>query len=223
MRVVVADDHPVFRAGLLAVLSDLPDLEVVAEAADGAAAIDAVARHRPDVVLMDLKMDGMDGLAATSRITAHHPGTAVLVLTMHANDETVFAALRAGARGYLLKEAAGEDVRRAILAVARGEAIFGPRIAHRVIAFFAASAPGLQVRPFPQLTDREQDILHLLAAGLDNTAIGQRLFLSPKTVRNRVSDILTKLSARSRAEAVALARDAGLGTSEQTPIEDDHC
>jgi DNA-binding NarL/FixJ family response regulator len=163
---------------------------------------------QPDVVLMDLRMPGVGGIEATTRVTAAHPDITVVVLTMDDDDDSVFAALRAGARGYLLKEADADDVHRAVLSVARGEAVFGPGIATRVLAHFSASRgrPG----PFPQLTARENEVLALLAQGLDNATIARRLVLSEKTVRNRVSDVLTKLQARNRAEAVALARDAGL-------------
>ncbi len=211
VRVVVVDDHPVFRDGMRAVLDQLEGIEVVGEAADGEAAVAVVEQVRPDVVLMDLRMPGVDGLEATGRITRARPEVAVLVLTMDEDDASVFAALRAGARGYLLKEAEGSDVHRSVLAVARGEAVFGAGVASRVMAWFAGGRPGGDPLPFPELTDREREVLELVAAGLDNAAIARRLFLSPKTVRNRVSDVLGKLRARSRAEAVALARDAGLG------------
>jgi DNA-binding NarL/FixJ family response regulator len=209
-RVLVADDHPVFRAGMVTVLDDLPGVEVVAEAADGEQAIAAVAEHSPDVVLMDLRMPGVGGLEATARIRVEHPETAVVVLTMDSDDDSVFAALRAGARGYLLKESDVDDIERAITGVARGEAVFGAGVASRVLAYFAgARTPAAS--PFPQLTPRELEVLELIAQGLDNASIARRLVLSDKTVRNRVSDILAKLHARSRAEMVALARDAGLG------------
>jgi DNA-binding NarL/FixJ family response regulator len=211
IRVLVVDDHPVFRAGMVAILDDLDDVEVVAQAADGEQAIDAVARHRPDVVLMDLRMPGVGGLEATAQITVHHPNTAVVVLTMDSDHDSVFAALRAGARGYLLKEAHGDDVQRALHAVSKGEAVFGPGIAERVISFFATARLATSPDPFPQLTPREREILHFIAQGLDNAVIARRLVLTEKSVRNRVSDILTKLRAHSRAEAVALARNAGLG------------
>jgi DNA-binding NarL/FixJ family response regulator len=211
VRVVVVDDHPVFRAGMVAVLGDLGGIEVVGEAADGAAAVDVVAATSPDVVLMDLRMPGGGGLEATATVVGRWPEVAVVVLTMDEDDDSVFAALRAGARGYLLKEADGEDVQRALLAVARGEAVFGPRVAQRVISFFATTrGGGGAATPFPQLTDREREVLGLLAQGLDNASIARRLVLSEKTVRNRVSDVLAKLHARTRAEAVAKARDAGL-------------
>jgi DNA-binding NarL/FixJ family response regulator len=183
---------------------------VVGQAADGQEALDLVGRHGPDVVLMDLRMPGMGGLEATARIRVEHPGTAVVVLTMDSDDDSIFAAIRAGARGYLLKEADGLDIERAIDGVSRGEAVFGAGIAERVLAFFASGRSTLG-SPFPQLTPRELEVLELIAQGLDNAAIARRLFLSEKTVRNRVSDVLGKVHARSRAEMVALARDAGLG------------
>ncbi|MGY1815020.1 response regulator [Blastococcus sp. SYSU D00820] len=211
IRVVVVDDHPVYRDGVADALGDAEDIEVVATAADGEAAVAAVGQHRPDVVLMDLRMPGTGGVPATARISADHPGTSVIVLTMSDDDDSVFAALRAGARGYLLKESEAGDIARAVRAAARSEAVFGPRIADRVLAFFASSRARSTAVPFPELTDREREVLDLVAHGLSNAAIAARLFLSEKTVRNRVSDVLTKLHAASRAEAVALARDAGLG------------
>jgi len=212
LTVVIADDHPVFRDGLQVTLDDEPDINVVATVADGDTAVAAVLRSAPDVVLMDLRMPGVGGIEATARIVAERPGTAVIVLTMSDDDDSVFAALRAGARGYLLKEADADDILRAVRAVASGEAVFGPRIADRVIAFFTtAGLRGAAATPFPQLTDREREVLDLVARGCDNPTIARRLFLSEKTVRNHVSACLTKLQVASRAEAVALARDAGLG------------
>jgi DNA-binding NarL/FixJ family response regulator len=211
IRVVVVDDHPVYRDGVADALGDSDDIEVVGTAADGEAAVAEVARLLPDVVLMDLRMPGGGGVPATAAIAAHTPGTSVVVLTMSDDDDSVFAALRAGARGYLLKEAEAADIARAVRAAARSEAVFGPRIADRVLAFFASSRARSAAVPFPELTDREREVLDLVAHGLPNAAIAARLFLSEKTVRNRVSDVLTKLHAASRAEAVALARDAGLG------------
>lgn len=212
LRVVVADDHPVFRDGLQTTLADEPDIDVVAAVADGEAAVEAVTNADADVVLMDLRMPGVGGIEATTRIAATRPATAVVVLTMSDDDDSVFAALRAGARGYLLKEADADDILRAVRAVAAGEAVFGPRIADRVIAFFsAAGLRGTTATPFPQLTDREREVLDLVARGCDNPTIARRLFLSEKTVRNHVSACLSKLQVASRAEAVAAARDAGLG------------
>ena len=215
VSVLIVDDHPVFLAGMRAVLDDLDDVSVVAVAGDGEEAIAAVREHRPDVVLMDLRMPGMDGLEATARIRTGHPDTRVLVLTMDEDADSVFAALRMGANGYLLKESGSDDLHRAVLAVARGEAVFGPRVAEHVMSFFAAGgqAAGSAV-PFPQLTTREREVLELLARGHDNASIARRLVLSPKTVRNRVSDVLAKLHARTRAEAVSMARDAGIGDND---------
>jgi DNA-binding NarL/FixJ family response regulator len=212
LRIVVADDHPVFRDGLQVTLDDQPDITVVAAVADGEAAVAATLGSDVDVVLMDLRMPGVGGIEATARITAARPATSVIVLTMSEDDDSVFAALRAGARGYLLKEAQADDILRAVHSVAAGEAVFGPRIADRVIAFFsAAGIRGAAATPFPKLTDREREVLDLVAGGCDNATISRRLFLSEKTVRNHVSACLTKLQVASRAEAVALARDSGLG------------
>jgi DNA-binding NarL/FixJ family response regulator len=212
LTVLVADDHPVFRDGLQVTLEDSADIDVVGAVADGQAAIEQARRTRPDVVLMDLRMPGVGGIEATARIAAELPATAVVVLTMSEDDDSVFAALRAGARGYLLKEASAEDITRAVRAVAGGEAVFGPRIADRVLAFFSAAAlRGAAAVPFPQLSDREREVLDLVAQGCDNPTVARRLFLSEKTVRNHVSACLHKLQVASRAEAVALARDAGLG------------
>ncbi|SOE03604.1 response regulator [Blastococcus haudaquaticus] len=210
IRVVVVDDHPLYREGVADALGDADDIDVVGTAADGQTGVAVVTDLRPDVVLMDLRMPGGGGVPATAAITARLPGTSVVVLTM-SDDDSVFAALRAGARGYLLKESEGADIARAVRAAARSEAVFGPRIADRVLAFFASSRARAAAVPFPDLTDREREVLDLVAHGLPNAAIAARLFLSEKTVRNRVSDVLTKLHAASRAEAVALARDAGLG------------
>ena len=210
IRLVVADDHPVFLAGLQSILDEAAGFLIVAAVSGGEAAIDAVAACQPDVVLMDLRMPGGGGARATARICAVQPHPAVLVLTMSDDDDSVFAALRAWARGYLLKESSSDDITRAVRSVARGEAVFGPKIADRVVGFFAA-ARGRGPDPFPQLTAREREILDLLARGWDNVTIARRLVVSDKTVRNHVSTVLTKLQVASRAEAVALARDAGVG------------
>ncbi len=210
--VLVVDDHALFRAGMSAVLSALDGVDVVGEASTGEEAIELVGTLHPEVVLMDLRMPGIGGLAATARLTDQHPEVAVVVLTMSEDADSVFAALRAGARGYLLKESDAADVQRTITAVARGEAVFGARVAEQVVGFFSSASAG-RVGPqaFPELTAREREVLELMARGLDNASIARRLFLSEKTVRNRVSDVLAKLRARSRAEAVARARDAGIG------------
>ena len=197
LTVLVADDHPVFREGLQVTLEDSPGIDVVGAVADGQAALEQARRTHPDVVLMDLRMPGVGGIEATARIAAELPATAVVVLTMSEDDDSVFAALRAGARGYLLKEASAEDITRAVRAVASGEAVFGPRIADRVLAFFSAAAlRGAAAVPFPQLSDREREVLDLVAQGCDNQTVARRLFLSEKTVRNHVSACLHKLQAR---------------------------
>ena len=212
ISVLIVDDHPMFVAGMRTVLDEFDDIAVVAVAGDGEQAIEAVAEHEPAVVLMDLRMPRMNGLAATARIRTRHPDTRVLVLTMDEDADSVFAALRMGAHGYLLKEADSDDVHRAVQAVARGEAVFGPRVAEHVMYFFASGEMAAATAvPFPQLTVREREVLELVARGLDNASIARRLVLSPKTVRNRVSDVLAKLHARTRAEAVSMARDAGIG------------
>nr|WP_281390536.1 response regulator transcription factor [Sphaerisporangium rubeum] len=217
---MLADDHPVYRDGLAMLLGSLPGLEVAGTAADGGEAVARTAELRPDVVVMDVRMPGLDGIEATRRIVADSPGVGVLVLTMSEEDATLFAAMRAGARGYLLKGANQAEIVRAIVAVAHGEAIFGPAIARRVADFFAAGAtaapPHGQV--FPQLTPRELEILSLIAAGRSNTQIASALFLSPKTVRNNVSTIFAKLHVAGRAEAIVQAREAGLGGT--TPARD---
>ena len=208
IRVVLADDHPVVRAGLAALLSSLPGIEVVGVAATGREAIREVVTTRPDVAVLDLQMPDLDGFAATRELARAAPEVAVLVLTMFEDDDSVFAAMRAGARGYLVKGAEQEEIARAIRAVAAGEAIFGPGVARRVLTFFAAPPP---TDPFPELTTREREILDLLAAGLSNPAIATRLDLAAKTVANNVSTIFTKLGTADRAAAIIHARNAGLG------------
>lgn len=210
IRVVIADDHALLRQGVRALLSSLDGIEVVGEAADGQAAIEVTRRVRPDVVLMDLHMAGMDGIEATRRIAAEIPDTAVLVVTMLDDDASIFAAMKAGARGYVLKGADQDEVRRAISAVARGEAIFGPTIATRVLQLLSRpAAPSAEA--FPQLTGRERQVLEHVATGRNNVAISRDVGLSPHTVANHVSSILMKLQAADRAEAIIRARDAGLG------------
>ena len=211
LRAVVADDHPVFRDGLVLVLRER-GIEVVAEAADGQGALDAVAAHQPDVVLMDLAMPGVGGIEATRRLTHGHPDVAVLVLTMSEDDDSLFAALRAGARGYLLKEAAADDIARAMVTVARGGTVLGARVSARVLDAVSTRPLPASAGPFPRLTDREREVLDLVARGYPNARVAFHLGVSEKTVRNHVSAILAKLPAATRAEAVALARDNGLGT-----------
>ena len=204
ITVVLADDHPMFRKGLRALLGTMPGIEVVGEATNGNEAIALVERLRPRLVLLDLQMPGGDGLSAIRRLSgsAH-----ILVVTMFEDDDSVFAALRAGARGYVLKDTEDDEMARAIRAVANGEAIYSPAIATRMMAFFA----GRSADPFPALTGSERNVLELMARGLSNDAIGTRLSLSPKTVRNYVSNVFGKLHVASRAEAIVRARDAGIG------------
>lgn len=211
IKVLVVDDHPMYREGLVTAIEAMADVTVVGDAGDGAAAVDLAGRLDPDVVLMDLHMPTMNGIDATARIVEHRPETAVLVLTMLDGDDSVFAAMRAGARGYLLKGADRAEIVGAIEAVAQGGVVFSSGIASRVLAFFAAGPAGPNLVPFPELTEREREVLDLVARGLTNTEIARRLVLSAKTVRNHVSNVFTKLQVAGRAEAVAQARDAGLG------------
>jgi DNA-binding NarL/FixJ family response regulator len=219
IRVVMADDHPMFRDGLRMALGTMAGVELVGEVGTGVDAVTEARRHRPDVVLMDLNLPDLHGIEATRQIMETNPDTAVLVLTMYDDDESVFEAMRAGARGYVLKGAHQDDIERAVRAVARGEAIFGPQVASRLLRFMSSprqpSASGVSAQPpaepFPQLTAREREVLTLLAQGLSNPAIAARLYLSPKTIRNNVSDIFAKLQVADRAAAMIVARDAGLG------------
>ena len=208
-RVVIADDHPLVRAGLRAALAPLEEVEVVAEAATGQAAVREAVLHRPDVVVMDLQMPDLSGIEATRELRRAVPSASVLVLTMFEDDDSIFAAMRAGARGYVLKGAEPAEIARAITAVAAGEAIFGPAVAARVLTFFAT--PPAPSTPFPELTARERQVLDLLAAGRSNHQIAERLGLSGKTVANHVSAIFGKLQVADRTQAVLRARDAGLG------------
>jgi DNA-binding NarL/FixJ family response regulator len=213
IRVVLADDHPVVRGGLRALLESLPTYDVVAEAVDGESAVREVQLAKPDVVLMDVQMPGVDGLEATRRIRAATPDVAVLVLTMFDDDDTVFAAMKAGAQGYLLKGAEQGEIDRAIRAVVAGEAIFGPGVAARVLQHFADPPAVPDDVPFPDLTDREREVLDLVAAGHRNAAIAEELFLSPKTVANHISSIFAKLAVTDRSAAIVRARDEGMGRS----------
>ena len=210
LRVLVADDHPVFRDGLRMLLDATPDTECVGEASTGDEVLALASSLQPDVILMDIQMPGLNGIEATRRILATYPRIGVVVVTMYEDDASVFAAMRAGARGYVVKGAARVDILRAIRGVAAGDAIFGPAIAQRLISFFATPQP---VAPliFPELTEREHEVLVLIARGHNNAEIADRLCLSPKTVRNNVSTILNKLQVADRAAAIVRAREAGLG------------
>jgi DNA-binding NarL/FixJ family response regulator len=207
LRLLVADDHPLFRRGLRDALEATPGFEVLAEATNGAEAVQLATELSPDVVLMDLQMPEINGVEATRQILKARPDTHILVLTMFDSDSSVFAAVRAGAKGYLLKGSDQQDVERAIRTVAAGEAVFGTAIAARLVSYF----DGNRTRAFPELTPREHDVLELLADGLDNQAIAATLMLSLKTVRNNVSAIFTKLRVADRAQAMLKARESGLG------------
>jgi DNA-binding NarL/FixJ family response regulator len=212
IRIVIVDDHPLMREGLRALVASLPDIEVVGEAGDGEAARRETQLSQPDVVVMDLHMPGTNGVDATRAILRATPVTRVLVLTMFEDDESVFAAMRAGASGYLVKGAQQDEIVRAVRSVAAGEAVFGPSVARRIIDFFASGAhPPPIAEPFPELTTREREVLDLIAAGRSNPAISHHLVISGKTVSNHISAIFAKLQVADRAEAIIRARQAGLG------------
>ena len=210
LRVLIADDHPLFRDGMRGLLESVPGMEVVGEAETGDEAVARTLELSPDVVLMDINMPGTNGIGATRGIMEKDPNVGILVLTMIEDDESVFAAMRAGASGYLLKGARQEEVLRAIRAVANGEAIFGTGVARRVMGLFSSEKPTAP-EAFPELTEREREVLGLLARGRGNAEISQELFLSLKTVQNHVSNVLRKLRVADRAQAAIRAREAGLG------------
>lgn len=210
IRVLIADDHTLFRSGLRALLNLFPDLQVIGEASTGDETITKSLELLPDIVLMDIQMPGVNGIEATRQIIQKNPKTGVIVVTMFEDDSSVFLAMRAGARGYILKDAGEEEVLRAIRGVASGEAIFGSAIATRLVHFFTKSHEESSV-VFPELSEREREILDLIARGDTNTEIVQQLVLSPNTVRNHISNIFSKLQVADRAQAIIRARDAGLG------------
>lgn len=214
IRLVIADDHPVYRDGLARLLSAIGGFDVVGVAADGVEAVELAASLAPDVVVMDIRMPNLDGIEATRRITTASPSTGVVVLSMFEDDELIFAAVRAGARGYLLKDADDDEIAAVLRGIARGEAIFGPTTARRLLDMLGRTPERSEQtasNPFPQLTQREQEVLELLARGKRNATIADELFLSERTVRNYVSNIFTKLQVADRAQAIAAARDAGIG------------
>lgn len=212
ITVLIADDHPIYRDGLASLLEPLPDIEVVGRAADGIEAVEQARESRPDVVIMDLQMPRLNGIEATRQVLAELPETGVLVITMGEDESTVFSAITAGARGYLLKGADADELVQAIRTVHGGGVVFGALLAQRIARVFAAG-PATAAPPavFPELTEREREILDLVATGLPNGEIATQLYLSPKTVRNNVSAILMKLRARDRSAAIVAAREAGLG------------
>ena len=215
IHILIADDHTLFRSGLQALFESLADTAVIAQAATGAEAVALAVQHQPDVVLMDIQMptaegSGMNGIEATRRIVHTSPHIGVIIVTMFEDDDSVFAAMRAGARGYVLKGADQEEMLRTVRAVARGEALFGPAIATRLMHFFA-TPPSTQPGLFPELTDREREVLELIARGHSNSDIARELTIALKTVRNHVSNIFSKLQVVDRAQAIIRAREAGLG------------
>ncbi|MGA9714515.1 MAG: response regulator transcription factor [Aeromicrobium sp.] len=215
VRVVLADDHPMYRYGLSAVLAQSDAVDVVATAGSGRELLEAVALHRPDVVITDLSMIEMDGISATRDLVSDDPEIGVLVLTMHEDDEHVFAALRAGARGYLVKGADGDEIVRAVQAVANGDAVYGGSVARRIVSFYSGDDGQSSIeRAFPELTPREREVLELLSTGCRNHEIARRLGMSEKTVRNHVSQVLLKLQVPDRTAAALKARDAGVGSED---------
>lgn len=214
IRVFIADDHPLFRDGIRTLLLAVADMALVGEAENGDDAVALAGQLQPDVLLMDIHMPGINGIEAARQIVQNSPHIAVLMITMYDDDASVFSAMRAGARGYLLKGAKQDEIQRAIRAAANGEAIFSPAIASRMMTFFANVKQPKLPRLFPELSNREREILDLITQGYRNPEIAERLFLSPKTVRNQVSNILSKLQVTDRAQAIIAARDAGLGQDE---------
>ncbi len=214
IRVLIADDHALFREGVRALLSATPDIEVVGEASDGETAINHVKSTLPDVILMDINMPRLNGIEATQLILTAHPNLGIIIVTMLEDDASVFAAMKAGARGYILKGAHHEDVLQAIRTVAGGQAVFGPAVAARMMTFFQSlDATPKSVPPtdaFPELTARERDVLQLISGGASNKDIAESLFISGKTVSNHITNIFSKLQVANRAQAVLRARDAGL-------------
>jgi DNA-binding NarL/FixJ family response regulator len=210
IRILIADDHTLFRSGLRALFESLAETAVVGEAASGQEAITFSETHQPDIVLMDIQMPGVNGIEAARRIVQTSPHIGVIMVTMFEDDDSVFAAMRAGARGYVLKGADQEEMLRVIRAVARGEALFGPPIALRLTSFFNSSK-STTADAFPDLTEREQEVLQLLAQGLSNQEIASSLVISVKTVRNHLSNIFSKMQVTDRVQAIIQARNAGLG------------
>ena len=214
VTVLIADDHPMVRQGLHLTLGTLPGIQVIGEATTGQQAVELAESLQPDVLIMDLNMPEGNGIEATRALTKSSPHVKVLILTMFDDDASVFQAMRAGARGYLLKGAGEQEIERAVRGVAEGEAIFGPAVAQRVLDYLTGTTPRQQPA-FPELSERERDVLALLAEGRSNPDIARQLYLSPKTVRNHVSNIFTKLQVADRAQAIIKARDAGLGAAER--------
>ena len=221
IRVLIADDHTLFRDGLRALLASIPDIQVVGEAASGQETLVQTTATQPDVILMDIRMPDMNGIEATRRILRASPHVGIIILTMFKDDDSVFAAMRAGARGYVLKGADQAVLLRALHAVASGECLFSPEIAQRLMGFFANLEPTSRPELFPELTDREREILAWIAEAATNTEIAEKLVISLKTVRNHVSNIFSKLQVADRAQAAIRAREVGLGGPSSSPSDND--
>jgi DNA-binding NarL/FixJ family response regulator len=215
MRILIVEDHPMFRDGLFKMLETVEGFEVVGEAASGEEAVELAEQLKPNIILMDINLPKMSGIEAAKRIVQTMPDIGILILTMYDDDSSVFSAMRAGARGYLLKEANRNEIVRAIQAVSEGEAIFSPAIARRMMFYFEAKMKITNVDVFPQLTEREREVLDHIAKGKNNAEIANSLGLNQKTIRNHVSNILSKLQASDRAHAIIMAREAGLGKDGQ--------
>lgn len=213
IRVFIADDHHLFRDGMQALFRSIDDIAIVGEASDGKTAIEQITETQPDVVLMDIQMPGLNGIEATRKIAAISPHIGIIIVTMYDDDDSVFSAMRAGARGYILKGADQHEMLRAIRAVSQGEALFGPAIALRLMDFFSDLSPNVVADVFPELTEREREILDLIARGQNNQEIADQLHIANKTVRNHVSNIFSKMRVADRAQAIILAREAGMGQS----------
>lgn len=212
IKLMIADDHKLFREGIKALLAVTDDIEIVGEAEDGDTALKQARELEPDIILMDINMPGLNGIRATEQILEKQPQTRIIMLTMLEDDASIFHAMRAGARGYLLKGADPEEVLSVIRAVAEGQALFGPAIAARLMNYFKelSAKPAAAGTPFPELTERELEVLRLISQGLNNQEISQKLFLSPKTIRNHITNIFSKLQVADRAQAIVRAREAGL-------------
>ncbi len=212
IKLIIVDDHKLFREGIKALLAVTDDIEIVGEAEDGATAMKRIRELEPDVILMDINMPGLNGIRVTEQILAQHPQIRIIMLTMLEDDASIFHAMRAGARGYLLKGAEPEEVLSVIRAVAEGQALFGPAIATRLMNYFKelGAKPAVSGVLFPELTEREVEVLRLISQGLNNQEIARKLFLSPKTIRNHITSIFSKLQVADRAQAIVRAREAGL-------------
>ncbi|MEH7110498.1 response regulator transcription factor [Bacillus sp. JJ1764] len=215
LKILIADDHPLFRHGVKTLFLTTEDLEVIGEATSGEEAIQLAQTLEPDVILMDLRMPGCNGIEATREIIKNNPATQILILTMFQDDHSVFAAMRAGAKGYVLKDAEKEELLNAIKTVGNGGAIFSPGIASRMIDYFSIARPAAPKEAFPELSEREREVLYLMADGSTNAAIAAKLTISGKTVSNYVTNILNKLQVADREEAIYLARESRLGNSEE--------